>query len=498
MENIKIDEIKKKENIREDYGDLTELTESIRECGVRNPIELNTQNEIIDGHRRMVAAKAAGLEEVPCFYTDYKIDEKTSQMIAGIFQKNLNPVEEGKAFQQYIEAEEITIDELAVRISKRKNYVEKRLEIAKLPRKVQTALIKNKIQIGHALLLARVPGEVRDELLKEIIDEELGVQEAKDNMSSQSMNLKDAPFCKGDCKNCIHNGSKQAELFETGAILSGECMNSKCFNKKLREFVDAKKKEYADVLFERKSEYNGNEKPEGYVDSSYTWEMRENKITEAYMKKCRESREGYLVRINENGKITEYFKKRPQKTESGEEIEESEEPKIEKREAALLSKVTEFKTEFLKAKTKETMEPSKFNTKQLAVIRMMQNAEYSALDESAEKFKDVLDTYGRINIKKLLQASDELLDLAMYELSKHALWQMGIKELVLVSRNFGVDVKKDFIITEDYLKMYTKDQLDELIVELTLDHYDGSLKKAQIIEHILQQNIEGLVPKVML
>ena len=61
MENIKIDEIKKKENIREDYGDLTELTESIRECGVRNPIELNTQNEIIDGHRRMVAAKAAGL-----------------------------------------------------------------------------------------------------------------------------------------------------------------------------------------------------------------------------------------------------------------------------------------------------------------------------------------------------------------------------------------------------------------------------------------------------
>ena len=146
MENMKIDNIKKKENIREDYGDLTELTESIREHGVRQPIELNSQNEIIDGHRRMVAAKAAGLIEVPCFYTDDKIDAKTSQMIAGIFQKNLNPVEEGKAFTQYIEAEGITAEQLAARISKRINYVEKRIEIAKLPVKVQTALISKNIQ----------------------------------------------------------------------------------------------------------------------------------------------------------------------------------------------------------------------------------------------------------------------------------------------------------------------------------------------------------------
>lgn len=493
MEKIKIDKITKKENIREDYGDLTELAQSIKQHGVRDPIELNSNNEIIDGHRRFIAAKAAGLKEMPFFYTDNKIDEKTSQMIAGIFQKNLNVVEEGRIFQQYMEEESMTSEQLAARISKRKDYIEKRIVIAKLPTKIQTALIKKKIQIGHALLLARVPGEARYELLKEIIDDELGVKEAKEQIgySYRSSDLKDAPFCKTDCAHCIHNGSKQAELFETGAILSGKCMNQKCFNKKLREFIDKKKEEFKDVLH-KGDRYDC---PEGFVNGGRSWDCDEFKITDSYKEKCKEKGIGfYLVHIDDCGRISEYFVKRPQKNEAGE-IETPE--VVEKKESPLLSKVTEFKKEFLKTKTKDIMLPSEFNTKQLTVIRMMQNAGYYALDSQKEKFEGIIDMHGHIDIEKLLNATDEMLDIAMCELSKYALDQMGVKELILVSRNFDVNVEKDFVITEDYLKLYTKDQLSALMEELEINEV-YNLKKQELITYILEQNLNGKVPKVML
>ena len=494
MEKIKIDEIKIKENIRTDYGDLTELTESIRQNGMRQPIILNSDNEIIDGHRRMIAAKAAGLVEVPVFYADDKIDEKTSQMIAGIFQKNLNPVEEGKAFAQYILDFGITTEQLAVRISKRKNYVEKRLEIAKLPVKIQTALIKNKIQIGHALLLARITGETRDELLKEIIDDELGVQETKDHLHYNSMNLKDAPFCKGDCTHCIHNGSKQAELFETGAILSGECLNKKCFNGKMTAFINMKKEEFKDVLFEGDS-YSS---PDGFVDGSSQWNCTEFKITDAYKAKCKEKGIGfYLVSINDRGRINEFFVMRPKKNEAGE-IETPEEVQVEKKGSALLTKVTDFKTQFLINETKENVASGTQGALALGVLRMMQQADWNQREDLAKFAGNLMDNNQDANVENLFKATAPQLENIIARLAKHALRRVSLKELIIVSKNFGVSAEKDFLITEDYLKMYTKDQLDELIVELTLEPYDGSLKKAQIIEHILNQNLAGMVPKVML
>ncbi len=493
MENIKIDNIKKKENIREDYGDLTELTASIAARGVRQPILINSKNEIIDGYRRVIAAKAAGLEMIPYVYADNSIptDETTEQMIAGIFQKNLNPVEEGKCFKNYMENEKFTAEQVAKRIGKRVNYVEKRLEIAKLPVKVQAALIKNKIQMGHALLLARLSRKGMDELMKEIIGDDLGVQEAKDNLSCQSMNLKDALFCKGDCKDCIHNGSKQAELFETGAVLNGICMNSKCFNKKLREFVEMKKEEFADVL--HKDSYST---PEGYVDGDHSWYCKEHKITEAYKNKCREKRENYLVSIYDSGSVTEYFKKRPQKTESGEVAEEE---NVEKKGTALLTKVSEFKTQFLIEQTKVKVQPGTIEAKALGVLRIIQQADFAEKDRAVEEIGKLMeDSCGPYaNVKNIFEAEESVLDNVVAALSKNALRRVDLKNLVLISRNFGVDIKTDFAITEDYLKMYTKDQLNDLIKEFKLEEA-GNVKKAELIEHILQQNLKGKVPQIML
>ena len=59
-------------------------------------------------------------------------------------------------------------------------------------------------------------------------------------------------------------------------------------------------------------------------------------------------------------------------------------------------------------------------------------------------------------------------------------------------------MKKHFEITEDYLKMYTKDQLLELISEFKLENPETDFKKGELIELILKQKLKGKVPKIML
>ncbi|MHA1737882.1 MAG: ParB/RepB/Spo0J family partition protein [Candidatus Heimdallarchaeota archaeon] len=490
MEKMKIDKIKKKENIREDYGDLTELTESIRVHGVRHPIELNSNNEIIDGHRRFVAAKAAGLNEVPFFYADSKIDETTSQLIAGIFQKNLNPVEEGKAFQLYMDKTSITSDYLARQISKKVGYVDKRLELAKLPIKIQTALIKKKIQMGHALLLARLPEAEAPKFMRRIINSDMSVNDAKDRMSYGNPNLKEAGFCKRDCKNCQYNGSKQGELFETGTILSGNCMNEKCFMRKLGEFIKQKRKEYADVLYESESDYSP---PKGFAARDI-WEARNSNMTDAYMKKCKDKRENYLVRVADGGKITEFFKIPSKKGDTGSVDEETQ---LERKEQGLLVKVNEFKNKFLIDETKKVVNPNNSKTKALSVIRLINESNYSERHDLGEEQQKFIGDFGMADVKQILAATESELDKVISEISKNALKKLGLKDLVKVSRSFCIDVKTHFEITEEYLTMYTRDQLKALIEELKLKPVETELKKGELIEHILSQELKGKVPKLI-
>ena len=308
---IQIDKIKIKENIRKDYGDLTELAASIREHGVRQPVELNKQDELVDGYRRVKVAKIVGLKEIPYFYSVDELDRESSQLLAGIFQKNLNPIEEGKAFKKYL-GDKRKVEDLAKKISKKVNYVEKRLVLVNLPVEVQEALIKGKIQMGHALLLARFPKDESNRYLKHIIREKYGVEEARDRAqySGRSENLSGVRFNKEQCRDCQYNGSKQSELFETGQVLSGNCLNPGCFRKKLKEFVKSKREEFKDVLYKPESEYSD---PKGYVNGEYDYSLKSAGISKSDVENSRKNKENYLVKIRDDGRITEYFKIPPTK-----------------------------------------------------------------------------------------------------------------------------------------------------------------------------------------
>ena len=61
---IKIEDIKVKNRVRKDLGDIESLKESLRRYGLLNPITVNAKYELIAGERRLEAAKALGWERI--------------------------------------------------------------------------------------------------------------------------------------------------------------------------------------------------------------------------------------------------------------------------------------------------------------------------------------------------------------------------------------------------------------------------------------------------
>jgi ParB family chromosome partitioning protein len=130
------------EQPRSEFGDLTELTESIKEKGVLEPLLVRPTNDgkfmIIAGERRWRASQLAGLEEVPCIEMD--VDDKGLAEIAlieNLQRKDLTVWEEADGLAALKEKFGYTQDEIAQKISKGRTTVTELLTIAGLPAEIR-------------------------------------------------------------------------------------------------------------------------------------------------------------------------------------------------------------------------------------------------------------------------------------------------------------------------------------------------------------------------
>lgn len=127
------------EQPRTEIGDLTELTDSIRDKGVLEPLLVRPVPEmgrwmIIAGERRWRAATAAGLEQVPCI--EMELDDKAVAEIAlieNLQRKDLTVWEEADALQALIEKFGYTHEELARKLGKSRTTVTETLALTTLP-----------------------------------------------------------------------------------------------------------------------------------------------------------------------------------------------------------------------------------------------------------------------------------------------------------------------------------------------------------------------------
>ena len=145
------------EQPRTEIGDLSELSASIREKGVLEPLLVLANGEgrymIIAGERRWRASRLAGLTEVPCVIID--TDEKGVAEIAlieNLQRKDLNIWEEADGLKALGEKFGYTQDQIAQKISKSRTTVTELMTIAGLPQNIRDRCAKLRIASKSTLL----------------------------------------------------------------------------------------------------------------------------------------------------------------------------------------------------------------------------------------------------------------------------------------------------------------------------------------------------------
>jgi ParB family chromosome partitioning protein len=164
-----------------DEDALAELTHSVREFGVLQPIVVRrdaTGYELVMGERRLRAASAAGLETIPAIVRSTADDAMLRDaLLENIHRAQLNPLEEAAAYQQLLEEFGATHDELAHRIGRSRPQVTNTIRLLNLSVPVQRRVAAGVLSAGHArALLGLENKELQDELAARIVAEGLSVR----------------------------------------------------------------------------------------------------------------------------------------------------------------------------------------------------------------------------------------------------------------------------------------------------------------------------------
>ena len=163
-------------------AELVELTDSIRERGIIQPIVVRARGtdnyEIIAGERRWRAAQMAGLHDVPVIVRD--VDDKEAlelAIIENVQRADLNPLEEAMGYGQLIEQFDYTQQDLAQVIGKSRSHVANTLRLLRLPEDVRGMVASGTLTAGHARTLITAEDPAR--LARQIVDGGLSVREAE-------------------------------------------------------------------------------------------------------------------------------------------------------------------------------------------------------------------------------------------------------------------------------------------------------------------------------
>ena len=155
------------EQPRVEIGDLTDLTSSIKEKGVLEPLLVKPSRVsgrwmIIAGERRWRASKAAGLREVPCIEMD--VDDRAVAEIAlieNMQRKDLTAWEEADGLAALCERFGYTHEDVARKVGKSRTTVTEALSIANLPEKIREECRRADINVKSTLLqIVRQPDEL--------------------------------------------------------------------------------------------------------------------------------------------------------------------------------------------------------------------------------------------------------------------------------------------------------------------------------------------------
>ena len=167
-----------------DEINLEDLTNSIKERGIIQPIIVRTSNnenskfEIIAGERRWLAAQRAGIHTVPVVITD--VDDLKSlefAIVENVQRHDLNPLEEAQGYRRLIDEFSYDQEKVSKFIGKSRSYITNSLRILTLPDEVIKLIESNKLSTGHAKILVGLDNA--SFVANKIVDNKLSVRQAE-------------------------------------------------------------------------------------------------------------------------------------------------------------------------------------------------------------------------------------------------------------------------------------------------------------------------------
>ena len=171
-----------------DQEALEELAESIKTLGLIQPITVRRKGDgryqIISGERRFRACRLSGMQMVPAYIRDTN-DQGMLEMaiVENIQREDLDPIEVALSYQRLIEECNLTQEQMAVRVGKKRASVTNYLRLLKLPAKIQHDLKVGLLSVGHAKVLLGIEDtNIQEYLCDLVIKEDLSVRQLEDKI----------------------------------------------------------------------------------------------------------------------------------------------------------------------------------------------------------------------------------------------------------------------------------------------------------------------------
>ena len=163
IELIKDNRFQPRTNFNDDK--FNELKASIKEKGILQPIlvrEKDSGFEVIAGERRLKAARALKIENIPAIVK--KVTDQEALILAlieNIQREELNPIEEAEAYRRLIEEFNFSHEAIAQSVGKERSTITNLLRLLKLPSEIQKSIYNGQLSMGHAraLLSLEIPAE---------------------------------------------------------------------------------------------------------------------------------------------------------------------------------------------------------------------------------------------------------------------------------------------------------------------------------------------------
>lgn len=195
------------DNPRKDLGDLTELADSIKANGIFQNLTVVPADDsyetftVVIGHRRLAAAKLAGLREVPCVITEMDQKEQVRTMLLENMQRSdLTVYEQAQGFQMMLDLGS-TIEEIAEKSGFSKTTVRRRVKMMELDQGTLKEVSERQLSLMDFDQLAQIEDiKARNECLTKIgtsdfkrsVEAEVRRQTVKKNLPAVKKLLKAA------------------------------------------------------------------------------------------------------------------------------------------------------------------------------------------------------------------------------------------------------------------------------------------------------------------